>query len=588
MVTSRSSERSRSLTVPIRRPQRLRTYLAGAGASGLLLGLSFPEPGWSPLAYVALVPVALLAMRTERTWRLAWTSYVVALLWWLVMLRWLTPVTVMGYVMLSAFLSLYMPATLIMFGTLNRRWRVPAAASLPMAWVTFELIRGLAPAQGFSWFGLGHSQAPFDPSHNVSRIIQVADLGGDLAVSFLVAATNGVIADVLTMPWVIGLGRQRRAEKNEKNKTSKKNRTLLATTALWAAAMAAAMTYGSYRIHQIGGEGLRLAVAVIQTNVPQSNKDSSSIEQIEQDWQQLLGLTQRAVQQPPKPDLIVWPETMVPGPLNLDRVAALASSQREVDRWLGTFHAEISALTKRHQVDLLAGARTEIFPPHRIYNSVYRYNRQGGQAPRRYDKMHRVPFGEYIPWVEASPWLMGLFIKYLTPYDHDYTLTPGRQMTVFEVAPRHATAGQAARRRVRIVTPICFEDAVSRLCRRLIYEGGRKRADLLVNLTNDAWFGGHERSQHLQIAVFRSVENRVPTARSVNTGISGFISSIGRVGPTMPKPAEDRNGGSVVTHAVSIDERSTIFGRIGHTPIAAVAIVSGGLTVCGLFRRKKS
>ena len=569
-----SSEPPNGLAVLIRRPRRLGTYFLAAGVSALLLGLCFPEPGWSPLAYVALVPVALLVMRAKGIWRLAWTTYVVALLWWLVMLRWLTPVTVMGYVTLAAYLSLYMPATLILFGILDRRWRIPATAALPMAWVTLEFIRGLAPAEGFAWFCLGHSQAPFDPAHGVSLMIQVADLGGDHAVSFLVAASNGVIADVLTMPWARPSGAGHRV-----------NRRLLLTTTLWAAGMAAAMIYGAYRIKQTGG-GPCLEVAVIQTNVPQSNKTSSSIEQLEQDWQQLVALTQRAMRHQPKPDLIVRPETMVPGPLNLDTVGLLVSSEDELDRWLGKFHAEIAALAKHDQVDLLVGAQTRIRQPHRTYNSVYRYDRRGMQGPRRYDKIHRVPFGEYIPWVESSPWLMRLFIKYLTPYDHDYTLTPGTQMTVFEVGPSQAVEGEGEAPGVRVATPICFEDAVSRLCRRLVYEDASKRADLLVNLTNDAWFVGWQRRQHLQIAVFRSVENRVPTARSVNTGVSGFISSIGRVGPILSKPAEVEGRGSVLAHSVCLDGRSTIFGCIGHKPIAAIAIISGGLTVLGLFRRK--
>ena len=129
------------------------------------------------------------------------------------------------------------------------------------------------------------------------------------------------------------------------------------------------------------------------------------------------------------------------------------------------------------------------------------------------------------------------------------------------------------------MVPICFEDIVSPLVtdqmRSRFGEVGSesasgKRADFIVNITNDGWFRGGERAQHLQAAVFRSIENRAPTARSVNTGISGFIDSLGRTTDVLH---ENTQGWSV--HQLSLDHRRALHTRIGELFADCCAAVSG-------------
>ena len=91
---------------------------------------------------------------------------------------------------------------------------------------------------------------------------------------------------------------------------------------------------------------------------------------------------------------------------------------------------------------------------------------------------------------------------------------------------------------------------------------GIKRADLLVNLTNDGWYmSPHQRYQHLQIAVMRCIENRVPMARSVNTGVSGMIDSAGRVGPLVTEGGAHQQVDGYVNAIVALDSRVTVYGR---------------------------
>ncbi|MDX1682135.1 MAG: apolipoprotein N-acyltransferase, partial [Phycisphaeraceae bacterium] len=253
------------------------------------------------------------------------------------------------------------------------------------------------------------------------------------------------------------------------------------------------------------------------------------------------------------------------------------------------YHEQIDALSRRLGVQLMVGAhayqgfaRVEI--EGRTYeigrdrtNAVYLYRPDTGQAPDRYDKIHRVPFGEYVPWVERVPMLHRWFIRWLTPYDHDYSLRPGREVVRFE-----APGDQAA----RLVTPICFEDTVGRLVRRMVYgESGRKQADALINLSNDGWFAGSvEGPQHLQIAVVRCIENRVPMARAVNTGISGMVDSAGRVGPLVQRGHRYQRIAGHVTHSLELDSRSTLFGQVGDIPAWTMVLGTLLLAVGGFLR----
>jgi apolipoprotein N-acyltransferase len=124
--------------------------------------------------------------------------------------------------------------------------------------------------------------------------------------------------------------------------------------------------------------------------------------------------------------------------------------------------------------------------------------------------MHLVVFGEYVPLRKLLP-----FIKYLTPIQESFE--PGREPRVLQLeGPKP----------VRLGTVICFEDTVPDLYRQFVARG----VDLMVNLTNDAWFKDSPAAEmHLANAVFRCLELRRPMIRAANTGISGFVDPLGRI-----------------------------------------------------------
>ncbi len=544
-------------------------HLLLATASAVMLLLAFPQPGWWLLAHVGLVPMTLLALRAVKARHVVWTSWLAGFAWWLVIVRWLVPITGGGFVALSAYLAVYFPLAMLLVRRVDREWQLPMTVALPMVWVACEWVRGIILAGGFGWYMIGHVHAPYEPDHGASRLIQIADLFGEWGVSGLVAMTNGLIVDLLNRP----LWRSPNADQR------KPNPVLVAMAGLWVGSTAGAWAYGQWRISQTNGLETREVVAgVVQTNVAQSNKNSPTESQREKDWQDMLSMMRAAAQHDPAPVFVATPETMTPGPINPEAAAVSSDSRR--------YRSELSELAKQERAHLLVGSSTIVPEPYRRSNSVYHIDRDGRYNPLVFHKVHRVPFGEYVPWVDGWPSLRTFFIKNLTPYDFDYTLTPGRELTVFEMA---SPQGEP----VRVATPICFEDAVSRFTRRLVYERKSgdppgKRVDLLVNVTNDGWFeGSAEPWQHMQLAVFRCVENRVPMARSVNGGVSGFIDSAGRVQELVTSEGRSVNVAGWSVQTMRLDDRQTVYGQVGALPVWLMMSGLGALLVVPIVKRRK-
>jgi apolipoprotein N-acyltransferase len=568
--------------------------------SAVALGLCFPRSEGSVvtwvmpkvlmrlLAHVALVPMLVLAVRSAAPRVLAITAYLVFFVWWLGMIWWMMPVTVGGTILLSAGFGVYSLLVLLLVRRLDRQLNVPMTLALPLVWVSLEWLRGRMFGGhdffdgGFGWVALSYTQAPCapgTPGGAALRLIQVADVFGEWGVSFLVAMSNGLVVDLLVRPLFVPTAEGKRRLRPR----------LVVCTVLWVLCLTAAYIYGEFRIRQTErylSPGPR--VTVIQTNVPQSNKNHPTAESERQDWQAMLDLTDSAA--PKKPDLVVWPETMVYASLDATSVLSSKAPEARGDSGVHTLTAaeyddQMRALAASMHAWILVGAHARHWtapyeaPDGRrlvradaMYNSAFLYGPNGLQSATHYDKVHLVPFGEYIPWLDDWPWLKNIFIKYISPYPEDYSLRPGTAATVFDI--RFPAAGGAASSLCRVGTPICFEDGLARSCRPMIYApDGSKRADALINMTNDGWFArSSEQPQHLQLAVFRCIENRVPMARSVNTGISGFIDSTGRIGPIVVQRGHTQQVAGSCSAELRLDARRTVFGMCGEWPVGALTV----------------
>ena len=424
--------------------------------SGFLLILSFPPFNLSFVAWFAFVPL-LVALDQPACRRPFLCAYVSGLVFWLGTIYWLMYVTAAGTIVLCFYLALYFG----LFGRLlaaGRMKKLPGLAMVFFAgalWVCLEYLRSYLMT-GFPWALLGYSQYLHLPA------LQIADLSGTWGVSFTVMLVNAGIVVFI---------RQRR----------------LKVLAVCALIVAAVHIYGFWRISRDAAVPAQPAVrvAVVQGNIPQEMKwDQSARTFI---LQKYLRLSAQAAEL--RPDLIAWPEAAFPFPGVEAAEPAFVEYMRSLVEPLGA--------------PLLLGAVTA--QGEQYYNSALLY-----PDLQRYDKLHLVPFGEYIPLRRALP-----FLDTIVPIGD---VSRGSAYTIFKLA---SGGGQAF-----FSALICFEDVFPELSRRFVAEG----AQFLVNITNDAWYEHTAASyQHLQASVLRAVENRIWVVRAANTGISGFIRPSGQV-----------------------------------------------------------
>jgi apolipoprotein N-acyltransferase len=501
---------------------------------------------WSGLAWVALVPFILACWPEVKIRYIFFTAYAVSLCYWLGNLYWIYPVTFAGWLAFCIYTALLWPILAVCVRYCRIK-KIPLVAAVPILAVGAERLQGLFLG-GFFWRFLAHSQYA-----NI-MLIQIADIFGAAGVSFLIAMVNGLAAELIIA-----------AEEKKIFRISN-----FIKTGLVGAAVAGAFIYGQYRINETEKyieQGP--LVAAVQTDIPQSVKKShQSAEEI---LDGLLKDSNSSIEA--GAELVIYPETMVQALLE-PRILGLLDPSEE-DHLFDKILCEHS----KKGVYVLAGAYggepglREDGTTHlaKRYNSAFLYTPDGNKAEEQYSKIHLVAFGEYVPFKKNFPMLFNMLMKF-TPYDYDYTLDAGSEYTVFKMRDKE-------RRAYKFGVMICYEDAVPAIARRFaINKEGGKNVDWLVNISNDGWFvrfaGGEispstELRQHTAICAFRAVENRLAVVRSVNTGISCIVDSIGRIrngyiAGTLPHRAMARTGtAGWLADKVPIDKRTTFFSRNG-------------------------
>lgn len=557
----------------------------------LMLSVAQEPIGWSWLIWLALLPWAISAVGASKTKHMLLVSYLAGLAYYLANLYWLIWVTPLGYAALCLYLAAYFPLCgyILRRVYLSRRW--PFTFILPVVWVGQEYLRAVVMT-GFPWFFLGHTL------HNYPRLIQVCDLFGVYGLSFLVAMVNGLLCDLLLRPL-------------KRSKPSLKGMAFgpLELALITACVLAGVILYGQYRLNQ----GRRTItpgpdIAVVQEVIPQYVKLSGT--ENEEIFTRHLELSTAALQAPVRPQLIVWPETMVP--IALDKSLSelppdsLTPAGRDLLREANSYDQRLRQISDQN-VSLLVGAPIlEAAGKDNLsrFNSALFYPADGGPYTARYDKMHLVPFGEVVPFKRSWPWLYRL-LNHLTPYDYDYSLDAGQTPTVFTLPapPSAAAEPQKSTAPARFAVAICYEDVMPQVP-RLLTAGpkGEKKIDFLINISNDGWFvhgspgkpikSSTELLQHLTICRFRAVENRVGIVRAVNTGISGFIKPDGSLqsGPLAGSlPADPRLRQvtpGFLTDTVYFDSRTTLYSRLGDT-FAIICTAIMALLLILVFIKKK-
>ena len=510
---------------------------------------------WSGLAWVALVPFILACSPEAKPKVLIPVAYLISFFYWLGNLYWICPVTWIGWVALCLYMAILWPIAAMCLRYCRIK-NVPLFLAVPVLVVGAERLQGVFWG-GFFWRFLAHSQ------YDNIALIQISDIFGAGGVSFLIAMVNGLVAELIIAIF---------SDTDLHGLTRFLNSLL--KTAVVSVVLIVVVLYGWWRIEQTNKcVEAGPVVGSVQTNVPQSVKESSSAG--DEIFAELIRESDKAVSAGAK--LVVFPETMVMATLDRRMLGVLNNSYhcKTVDKTLREY-------TKKNNIYLLVGAYgaapliREDFTIDfaQRYNSAFLYQADGNQWPEQYNKIHLLPFGEVVPFKKSAPWLYNLLMK-LTPYDFDYSLDYGSKYTVFEMAGRRGEK----ERNYRFGVMICYEDSTPEIARKFaLNQQGQKNVDWLINISNDGWFvklkdktitATTELPQHTAVCVFRAVENRVAVLRSVNTGISCLIDTLGRVrdgfsAGTLPDKAMERKAvAGWFVDRVPVDRRITFFSKCG-------------------------
>lgn len=546
--------------------------------SGGLLWVSFAPVDWSPLAWLAPVPLLALVRLETPTRRMYAACYAGGLTFLLPALQWMRlgdPAMYLAWWALAAYVAAYFPLSVGLMRVAVHRWKVALVVAAPVVWVGLEFVRAHLMT-GFAWYFLGHTQ------YRWLELIQISDVFGAYGVSFVMMASAAAVTDLIPTEWFRrwGLAVIPPSVADEPDGpliTTRPERLPDGVTPVraWpvfvaAALVAAAWIYGAVRRSQAEFEpGPR--VALIQGNFAASlrlRQDDLSPQYLTH-----MKLTALAVRE--QPDVIVWPESMFRWPLT---TAPADLTDEELHKrtprltpafWRNTdVRDTLTVESQKSNAALIWGIECVDLDGRSIRqcNSAVFVKPDLGLSGR-YDKLHLVPFGEYIPFVKTFPWVASF-----TPFPSDFGLTPGQQPALFE----HLSW--------RMSPVICFEDTVPHLVRgivsRLTDGDTGKPLDVLVNLSNDGWFHGSSGlDQHLITAAFRAVECRTPLVRAVNTGISAIIDGDGAIrepevlidGDTHePTTYRDPKTGrwrrqinAAVVHTVPLDSRRSLYVRYG-------------------------
>jgi len=454
-----------------------RTFILSV-ASGILLFLSFPKYGFGIIAWVALVPLlfALNKVTGQRNGLIV--GFITGIVSYTGILYWIIYVVVnYGYLpyyagifvmlLLAAYLSIY----IALFGTGVLYFSdkgIPIVVAAPVLWTCLEYGKSYL-FTGFPWENLAYSQ------YLNTELIQIVDITGPYGLTFIIVLVNVIIYDILSDKF--------------------KGRRAMVEAAFCCALLLIIFGYGYFRVNQIN-ESLISAesmdVNLVQGNIDQNIKWNPHFQTETINVYNDLSLQVKSS----RPGLTVWPETAAPF----------------FFQDLNELHDKIVNIAQISGRWLLFGSPSYLRGCNGSENCVSYLNSafllsSNGKILERYDKVHLVPYGEYVPLRSIFP-----FINKLVVGIGDFR--SGRGYNPLTLNNK------------KLGVLICYEGIFPEASRTYKNMG----ADLLVNITNDAWFGRTSAPyQHLSMTVFRAVENRLYVVRSANTGISCIIDPAGRI-----------------------------------------------------------
>ena len=498
-----------------------------AAISGILLTAAFPKIAWQILAWIAFVPLfyAIKNKSVDQGLKLGFFSGIIhytTLLYWIpgvVETYGRLPILVSWAVLLL--LVMYLSLYPMVFAGILSRFAKGSFMTLwlaPFLWTGLEYVRAFL-LSGFPWENLGCSQ------YKWLRLIQVSDIFGVYGLSALIIAVNVGFFELCD-----AIGRKRGISW----------KPMLVVLL----AMIGSLAYGTWRMTEIDRTAETASmrtVTLVQGNIDQSKKWIPSF--LNKTLEQYGRLTDSASGE--RPDLTVWPETALPFYFLHDK----KPTKKVLD------------FVRKAQGYFIVGSPSfQVNGEGLVYfNSAFLIG-PNAHVLGKYDKVHLVPYGEYVPFKKYLPFL-GKMVEAVGDFE----------------------AGEAGHvlswEKEKLGVLICFEIIFSELARAMAKNG----AQLLVNITNDAWFGTTSAPyQHLSMAVFRAVETRRSLARAANTGISAFVDPVGRIDHDTPLFEE-----AVRTRSVPLMDINTVYVRFGDFFAIGCLAITCVMVGLGLWKRPR-
>ncbi len=508
--------------------------LALCAGLGFLWTLSYPQ--WQMVGFAWIIPACLIALSANLKLKAvfgwcylaSWIHSATTLYWLLNMPHFAGAIA--GWLSLTLYTAIYPALWACLFWGLLLRSQILCQKAVQKRKGTLEWFRSLTLIEsqrialvgamlwvgaewmmshlltGFPWLILGATQLTWGP------LAQTASLGGVSMISFVMVWTSlsvgmGLIRTQLTNPhpwkWI-------------------------PDSILPLGVVLLLNVYGYQRIQLI--ESLRseetIRVGLVQPAFPQTLIWDAEEDQTR--FEELLKLSEAALQL--SPDLLLWPEGAFPG--NVNTVEPLWELLNKYKAWLCFNGTDVDV--KSQETD-----------NPRIYNSAFLMD-PSGRLKGTYHKRHLVMFGEFVPFSDQLP-----FLKMLTPIQNLFTA--GVEAQVFHLPDMG----------VALYPLICFEDVMPYLCDQT----RQKKADILINLTNDGWFKeSAAQIQHASLAAFRSIETGLPMIRCGNNGLSCWIDPAGKIRATDsggdPSDVYDQ-GFRIVEIPKNWEMKPTVYQKVG-------------------------
>jgi apolipoprotein N-acyltransferase len=510
--------------------------------SSTLLALAFPAYNLSAIAYFGLMPMLFELLRRKPVGAF-FSAYLFGILYFALVFTWMFTVpkyVAIHHAFLAFYLGLYIGTFGLAFNLIARAYGGPVALlTAPAIWVMSEFVRANMGFLSHPGAFLAHSQ------YQNIRLIQFAAITGVYGISFAIVLVNAALVSVI-LNWV----------PNDMFKSSQSNirtsgRSAAVVVTICCTVILIMLAYGN-SVVRTPLQGPEYQVALIQANIEQERKwDPKYARSIMKAYKEMT--LQAAVH---APDLIIWPEAATPGAITQNKrlLKYVSDIAGEADNNL------LIGSTSHNKYDGAGSPRKLNY-----FNSAFLIQPANDvSALQRYDKIHLLPFGEYLPKNNIVPW-------HLIQVPTIDTFIAGDQYVVFELPS------------FKFSTIICWESIFPGMARQFVKNG----AQFLVNISNEGWFGESAGPYHFLImSLFRAVENRTYLVRCANTGVSCVIDPFGRiVNRIQNSTGKDIFVQGILMESIVPARDLTVYTRVGDVFAVACSMVVSAALIGAVIRK---